>query len=376
MAEKRDYYEVLGVAKDASEADIKKAYRTLAKKYHPDANPGNKEAEEKFKEASEAFAVLGDTEKRAKYDQYGHAAFDPSMGGQGFDGFDMNDIFSQFSDIFGGGFGGFGDLFGGGARQSSQRKGGPQRGRDLETEVTISFLEAAFGCKKTITMTVYDACPSCGGSGAKAGTKPETCPKCGGQGRVRVQQQSMFGVIQSVRACPDCGGVGTVIRERCAQCGGNGRVRTTKTYDIEIPAGIDDGQRVRLAGKGEPGLLGGPAGNLYVDINVKPDPKFSRQDTDVFSAVTISFAQAALGDEIEVDTIDGKVQYPIAPGTQNGTRFRLRGKGIVQLQSKNLRGDHYVTVNVAVPKKMNEAQKKALRAYAEAMGEGEIGKKK
>ena len=375
MAEqKRDYYEVLGVGKDATEQEIKKAYRVLAKKYHPDANPGDKTAEAKFKEASEAYAVLSDADKRAKYDRYGHSAFDPASGGaSGFDGFDMGDI---FSDIFGGGgfggFGGFGDIFGGGRQRS---RSGPQRGNDMQASMEITFTEAAFGCKKKIDLWMYDNCDHCGGTGAKPGTKAETCSRCGGSGQVRVQQQTMLGTMTSVHACPDCNGTGKIIREKCPQCGGSGKMRVKKTFEVDIPAGIDVGQRIRMTGKGEPGTQGGPNGDLYVTFSVQPDPIFSRQGYDVFSGVRISFAQAALGSEIEIPTIDGKVKYTIAPGTQTGTRFRLRGKGIPYLRNANQRGDHYVTVTVDVPTRMNERQKEALRKYAEEMGEGEIKEK-
>ena len=367
MAEqKRDYYEVLGVAKDATEQEIKKAYRVLAKKYHPDANPGDKEAEAKFKEASEAYAVLSDADKRAQYDRYGHSAFDPASGGaSGFEGFDMGDI---FGDIFGGGsFSSFGDIFGGGR---SRQLSGPQKGEDLQVSMEITFMEAAFGCKKQIDLWMYDNCTNCGGTGAKPGTKVETCSRCGGTGQVRVQQQTMFGTMASVHACPECNGTGKMIREKCPKCGGTGRVRVKKTFEVEIPAGIDVGQRIRMSGKGEPGLQGGPNGDLYVTFSIKPDPQFSRQGYDVFSNVNITFAQAALGAELEIPTIDGKVKYSIAPGTQNGTRFRLRGKGIPYLRSTQ-RGDYYVTVTVDVPTRLNERQKEALRNFAEEMGEGE-----
>ena len=365
--EKRDYYEVLGVSKDATEQDIKKAYRVLAKKYHPDANPGDKQAEAKFKEASEAYAVLSDADKRAKYDRYGHSAFDQAGGASGFEGFDRGDI---FGDIFGsggfGGFGGFGDIFGGGR---SRQRSGPQRGSDLQTSMEITFMEAAFGCKKQIDLWMYDNCTTCGGTGAKPGTQAETCSRCGGTGQIRVQQQTMLGAMTSVHSCPDCNGTGKIIRDRCPKCGGTGRVKVKKTFEVDIPAGIDVGQRIRMSGKGEPGTMGGPNGDLYVTFSVKPDPVFSRQGYDVFSGVTISFAQAALGAEIEIQTIDGKVKYTIAPGTQTGTRFRLRGKGIPYLRSANQRGDHYVTVTVEVPTKLNERQKEALRKFAEEMGE-------
>ncbi len=358
MAEKRDYYEVLGVDKSASDQEIKKAYRVLAKKYHPDANPDNAEAEAKFKEASEAYAVLSDSEKRAKYDQFGHSAFDPNQGGTGFEGFDFSDI---FGDLFG-----FGDIFGGGR----SRAAAPQRGNDIQTRVELTFLEAAFGCKKTVDIWAYDDCPDCSGSGAKSGTQPETCPTCRGTGQMRVQQQTMFGTMSSVRTCSTCGGTGKYIREKCDRCGGSGRIKSKKTYEVNIPAGIDAGQSVRMPGKGEPGTLGGPRGDLYITVSIKADPFFSRQGYDVFCAVPISFTQAALGDNLVIKTIDGEVQYTISPGTQPGTRFRLKGKGIPYLRgSNNQRGDQYVTVNIEVPKKLNDEQKKALIAFSQTMGE-------
>ena len=366
--EKRDYYEVLGVAKDASEQEIKKAYRVLAKKYHPDANPGDKEAEAKFKEATEAYAVLSDAEKRSKYDQFGHAAFDPTAGGtSGFEGFDFNDV---FSDLFGGGFGGFGgfgDIFGGG--YSSRSRSGAVRGSDLQTTMDITFREAAFGAKKKLDLQMDDRCPECGGTGAKPGTQPETCSQCHGTGQVRVQSQTMFGVMQTVRACPTCGGKGKVIKEKCTKCSGRGIVRSKKSFEVNVPAGIDMGQRIRLPQQGEPGENGGPNGDLYVSFNILSDPQFSRQGYDVYSSINVTFPQAALGAEIEVPVLDGAVKYTINPGMQSGTRFRLRGKGIPNLRNKNQRGDHYVTVNVEVPTRMTEKQKEALRAYASEMGE-------
>ncbi len=364
MAEKRDYYEVLGVDKSATDQDLKRAYRKLAKKYHPDANPGNKEAEEKFKEASEAYAVLSDKEKRAQYDQFGHAAFEGGAGGAGgFGGFDFSDIFSSFGDIFGGG--GFSDIFGGGSRG---RRNGPQPGHDVQTRIEISFKEAAFGCKKNVDLWVYDTCPECSGSGAKKGTRPETCPTCHGSGQQRVQQQTMFGTMASIRTCSTCGGTGQIIREKCEQCGGTGRIKVKKTYEINIPAGIDAGQSVRMPGKGEPGTQGGPNGDLYITVMVKPDEIFTREGYDLYCSVPISFVQAALGDTLTIPTLDGKVEYLIEPGTQTGTRFRLRGKGIPYLRNNAQRGNLYVTVNVEVPKKLTEHQKKLLKEFGESMG--------
>lgn len=363
MAEKRDYYEVLGVEKNATDQDLKRAYRKLAKQYHPDANPGDKEAEEKFKEASEAYAVLSDQEKRAQYDQFGHAAFEGGAGGAGgFGSFDFSDIFSSFGDIFGGG--GFGDIFGGGSR----RRGGPQPGHDVQTRLEITFEEAAFGCKKNVDLWVYDHCPECDGNGAKKGTKPETCPTCHGSGQQRVQQQTMFGTMASVRTCSTCGGTGQYIREKCEKCTGTGRIKVRKTYEINIPAGIDAGQSIRMSGKGEPGSQGGPNGDLYITVMVRPDSRFTREGYDLYCSIPISFVQAALGDTLTIPTLDGQVQYDISAGTQTGTRFRLRGKGVPYLHREGQRGDLYVTVNVDVPRKLNDQQKKLLKEFGESMG--------
>jgi chaperone protein DnaJ len=370
LAEKRDYYEVLGVERNATDQDIKRAYRRLAKKYHPDVNPGDKEAEAKFKEASEAYAVLSDEEKRAKYDQFGHSAFEGAGGGDGgfggFGGFgDMGDI---FGDIFG-------DLFGGGSGRRT--KNGPTRGQDVQSSLDITFTEAAFGCKKNVELWVFDNCDQCNGTGAKAGTKPETCPNCHGSGQMRVQQQTMFGAMTSVRTCSTCGGTGKIIKEKCTRCNGGGRIKVKKTFEVNIPAGIDTGQSIRMSGKGEPGAQGGPNGDLFITVTIRPHPFFSRQGYDVYCSVPISFAQAALGDELEIPTIDGKAQYTIEEGTQTGTRFRLRGKGIPYLRNSNQRGDQYVTVNVEVPKKLNDKQKELLRQFASAMGEDDVhGQKK
>ena len=382
MAEsKRDYYEVLGVAKDADDAALKKAYRTLAKKYHPDTNPGDKEAEAKFKEASEAYAVLSDPEKRKQYDQFGHAAFDGSSGYGGFGGFDANnfdatDFFSGiFGDLFGGGggggFGGFGG-FGGGTRNASSAA----QGANLRTAVRISFEEACFGTEKELTLNLKDECGHCHGTGAKEGTSPETCKRCGGSGQVAETRQTMFGVMRNIAACPDCGGKGKVIKDKCPHCRGTGYIQSRKTIKVNIPAGIDNGQSVRVRGKGEPGVNGGPRGDLLVEVVVSPSPEFSREDVDIFSVKQISFAQAALGDTIKIKTIDGEVEYQLKPGTQPESRIRLRGKGVPYLRSSSQRGDHYVTFRVRVPEYLNNAQKKALEAYDEACGGTlETGKK-
>ena len=368
---KRDYYEVLGVPKDADDAAIKKAYRVLAKKYHPDANPGDKEAEAKFKEASEAYAILSDAEKRRQYDQFGHAAFD-GMGGPG--GFDPNsaefqDIFGDiFSDLFGGGFGGFSG-FGGFGGSRGSRANQPMRGASVRTSVRLSFEEAVFGCEKEVTINYREVCENCHGSGAKPGTQPETCAKCKGQGRIVYTQQSLFGTVQNVAECPDCHGSGKVVKEKCSTCHGSGYNTTRKTFKVSIPAGVDNGQSVRLSGAGEPGTNGGPRGDLLVEVVVSQHPIFKRQDVNLFSTVPITFSKAALGGPIRVKTIDGEVEYEVKAGTQTDTKVRLKGKGVPSLRNKNVRGDHYITLVVQVPTTMTAKQKEALKAYKEAMGE-------
>ena len=352
MAEKkRDYYEVLGVERSATEDDLKRAYRKLAKKYHPDINPGDKEAEEKFKEATEAYGVLSDPEKRRQYDQFGHSAFEGGAGGYG--GFDPNGM--DFSDIFGG-FGSiFGDLFGGGASRGTGR--GPQRGADLRVVVHLSFEEAIFGCTKEIELMMKDTCPTCGGSCAKPGTSPVTCSECGGSGQVRRTQQSIFGMMQNISVCPQCGGSGKIIPEKCPNCRGNGYIASRKKIHIAIPAGIDNDQSVRIRDKGEPGKNGGPRGDLLVQVSVKPHPQFRREGNNIYSTVLISFAQAALGCDIYVDTVDGEVIYTVKPGTQTDTRIRLKGKGVPSIRNKNSRGDQYFTLFVQTPTKLNAAAK-------------------
>ena len=378
MAQKRDYYEVLGVDKNADDATIKKAYRQLAKKYHPDANPGDKEAEEKFKEAGEAYAVLSDPKKRAAYDQYGHAAFDPnSAAGQasGFGGFDFGGM--DFTDIFSDLFGSFGGFGGGGGRSyySSGGFGGgysnaPQKGQSLRAAIRITFEEAITGCEKELEINYKDTCKSCGGSGAKAGTSPVTCERCKGRGKITVTQNSpFFGQMQTVTTCPDCQGKGKVIKEKCPDCRGTGYITTKKRFKVNVPAGIDNGQAVRLAGAGEPGINGGPRGDLLVEITVSPHPIFKRQGTSIFSTVPVSFAKMALGGPLRIKTVDGMVEYQIKPGTATDTKVRLRGKGVPMLNNKNVRGDHYVTLVVHVPENLNREQKKALTAYAKACGE-------
>ena len=362
MAEqKRDYYEVLGVDKNADDAALKKAYRALAKKYHPDMNPGDKEAEKKFKEASEAYAVLSDPEKRRQYDQFGHAAFDGGAGGAGgFGGFDFNgaDIGDIFGDIFG-------DLFGG-RRGSAGARSGPMKGANLRTSVRITFEEAVFGTEKEIELTVKEECKTCHGTGAKPGTSPETCPKCGGKGQVVFTQQSFFGTVRNVQACPDCGGTGKIIKEKCTDCHGSGFVPMKKRFAVTIPAGIDNGQCKRLAGQGEPGINGGSRGDVLVEVIVGQHPIFQRQDTNIYSTVPVSFAVAALGGEVVIDTVDGKVIYDVKAGTQTDTRVRLKGKGVPSLRNKDLRGDHYVTLVVQTPEHLSAEAKELLRKFDEA----------
>ena len=364
MAEtKRDYYEVLGVPKDADEAALKKAYRVLAKKYHPDANPGDKEAEAKFKEASEAYSVLSDPEKRRKYDQFGHAAFEGGAGGAGgYGGFDFNgaDMGDIFGDIFG-------DFFGGGRSAYGRSSNGPMRGANLRTGVRITFEEAIFGCEKEIELTLKDECPKCHGTGAKPGTSPVTCPKCNGKGKIVYTQQSFFGQVQNVQTCPDCRGTGKIVKDKCPDCYGTGYISSKKKIQVKIPAGIDNGQSIRIAGKGEPGTNGGERGDLLVEVTVSRSPVFIRQETSIFSTVPISFTTAALGGPIKIKTVDGEVEYEVKPGTQTDTKVRLRGKGVPSLRNKNIRGDHYVTLVVTVPEKLNEEQKEALKRFDDAM---------
>ena len=360
MAEqKRDYYEVLGVDRNADDATLKKAYRQLAKKYHPDMHPGDKEAEAKFKEASEAYAVLSDAEKRRQYDQFGHAAFEGGAGG-GAGGFDFSGM--DFSDIFGDIFG---DFFGGGARRTSN---GPMKGSNIRTSIRIKFEEAVFGCEKEIELTLKDECPTCKGSGAKPGTSKKTCPKCGGKGKIVVTQQSLFGMMQNVTTCPDCNGTGQIIEEKCSDCRGTGYIAKKKRIQVSIPAGIDNGQCVRIREKGEPGINGGPRGDLLVEVRVAPSDKFERNGYDVYSIAPISFAQAALGGEVIIETLDGRVSYEVTPGTQTNTRIRLKGKGVPSLRNANTRGDQYVTLVVQVPTSMNAAAKEALRTFDENCG--------
>lgn len=363
MAEaKRDYYEVLGVGRDADDAAIKKAYRALAKKYHPDMNPGDKEAEKKFKEASEAYAVLSDSEKRRQYDQFGHAAFEGGAGGAGgFGGFDFNG--ADFSDIFGDIFG---DLFGG--RRGGRGGNGPMKGANIRKSIRITFEEAVFGCEKELDLILKDPCEDCHGTGAKPGTSPETCQKCGGRGQVVYTSQSFFGTVQNVQTCPNCGGSGKVIKEKCAKCAGTGYTSSRKKIKVSIPAGIDNGQSVRIRDKGEPGVNGGPRGDLLVEVTVSHHPIFQRQDVHIFSTVPVSFAVAALGGDIRIKTVDGDVLYTVKPGTKTDTKVRLKGKGVPSLRNSQVRGDHYVTLVIQTPERLSAEAKEALRRFDELSG--------
>ena len=372
MADKRDYYEVLGVSKDADEATIKKAYRKLAKKYHPDINPGDKEAEAKFKEASEAYAVLSDADKRRQYDQFGHAAFE-NGGGGGAGGFDFGDMGDIFSDIFGGDI--FGGMFGGGGR--SRNSNGPRRGADVRVNVRITFAESVTGTSKKIDVTLKDPCTKCNGTGAKPGTQPQTCSKCGGKGQVVYTQQSMLGMVRNVQPCPDCHGTGKIIKEKCPDCYGTGYISSKKTIEVSIPAGIDNGQCVRIQGKGEPGVNGGQRGDLLVAVMISADPEFERDGYNVFSNVKISYPTAVLGGEIKVRTVDGEVLYDVKPGTDSGSRVRLKGKGMPTVRNSAVRGEHYMTLIVDIPKKLSAEQKDALLEYDKTLtGEERTHKKR
>ena len=356
MADKRDYYEVLGVSKEASDDEIKKAYRKCAKQYHPDLHPGDKEAEAKFKEANEAYEVLSDKDKKARYDQFGHAGVDPNFGGSaggnpwggGVGGFDFSDIF----DMFGGGFGG--------ARRANPNA--PRQGSDCEASVVISFEEAAKGCKMTITYQQIENCSDCGGTGAEKGTQPKTCPDCGGTGQVRINQRTPFGVMQSSRTCDRCHGRGKIVDKPCPTCDGKGRVRRKKNIEVNIPAGIDDDQVVTVRGKGNAGTNGGPSGDLQVFVTVRPHAIFERRGNDVWLNMPITFTQAALGDDVEVPTLDGKVSYHIHEGTQPGDIFKLRGKGIPSIYGRGT-GDQYVQVTIEVPKNLSKKQKELLKEF-------------
>lgn len=363
MSDKRDYYEVLGVAKGAGDSEVKKAYRKLAKQFHPDMNPGDEAAEHKFKEATEAYEVLSDSEKRAKYDQFGHAAF-ANGGGGGAGGYgggfgDMGDI---FGDIFG-------DFFGGGGGSRRRNPNAPTKGANLRASMTLNFEEAVFGVDKDMNITVSEVCETCHGNGAKPGTKPETCNVCHGSGQVRYNQQTLFGNVQSVKTCHVCNGSGKMIKEKCPTCHGAGYEKKKKKISVSIPAGIDHGQTIRLKGKGEPGTNGGPRGDVLLTIYVKQHEHLVRDGYDIYYEMPISFVQAALGDELEVPTLDGNVKYDMKAGTQTHTRFRLRGKGVPHLNNERIRGDQYVTVLVDVPKKLNADQQKILRDFADISGD-------
>ena len=358
MADKRDYYEVLGLQKGASDDEIKKAYRKAAKENHPDLHPGDTEAEARFKEANEAYAVLSDPDKKAKYDQFGFAGVDPNYGA-GAGGFTGD--FGDLGDIFGDIFSAFGGGFGGSTRQTNRN--GPRRGESLRVRLTISFEEAAFGCKKDISIARTEQCAECKGTGCEPGTTPEVCPECKGTGTVRVQQRTMFGVMQSTGPCRKCGGSGKIIHSPCPHCRGNGSVRAQKTINVSIPAGIDDGETISLRGQGNAGSNGGPAGDLLVTVSVRPSPTFQREGSNIFVTTSLSFVQAALGTEIQVPTLEGPVSLNIPEGTQTGSTFRLRGKGMPNPRG-GLRGDQFVTVELETPKNLTSRQKELLREFA------------
>lgn len=371
MADKKDYYEVLGVDKSASEDEIKKAYRKMAKKYHPDLHPGDSEAEKNFKEVNEAYEILSDPTKKSRYDQFGHAGVDPNFGAGGggaggFGGFgDFGDLGDLFGSFFGGGFGG----------GRTQNPNAPRRGADTSTTVNLSFEEAAKGCKKTIKVTRIENCTDCNGSGAAPGTSPKTCPNCHGTGHINVTQRTPFGAMQSTRVCDTCRGTGKIIDNPCKTCAGKGKVRRTKEQTIDIPAGVDDGQYVNIRGGGDMGSNGGPAGDLHVNISVRPHPIFERSGFDVFCEIPITYSQAVLGSKIVVPTLDGKVEFTIPAGTQNGDRFKLKGKGIQRLNYGG-RGDQYVEVNIEVPKNLSKKQQELLKKFDEELSDSNYKKRK
>ncbi len=378
MAEKRDYYEVLGLGKNATDAEIKSAYRKLAKKYHPDLNPGDKTAEEKFKEVNEANDVLSDPEKRKRYDQFGFAGVDPNYGagqggygggfGGGFNGAGGVDLGDIFGDLFGGGFGGFGG-------SSRANPNAPRKGHDIQASVILTFEEAAHGCTKKVTLNRQQTCPDCNGSGCEPGSSPETCTQCNGRGYVVTQQRTPFGVMQSQQPCPHCGGRGTIIKNPCKTCRGTGKTSARKTLEVKIPAGINDDQNIALRGQGDAGTNGGPAGDVIVHVTVKTDAVFERDGYDVYVRVPITYSQAVLGAEIEVPTVDGKVAQKIPEGTQSGTKFRLRGQGIQYLNGRG-RGDQYVIVDVEIPKKLNRTQREALKSFEDSLKDDNYEKRK
>ena len=367
---KRDYYEVLGVAKTANDDEIKKAYRSLAKKYHPDMNPGDKEAEVKFKEVNEAYAVLSDSEKRQKYDRFGHAAFDPTQGGggSGFGGFGGFGADFDFGDIFS-------SFFGGGGGGSRSRQNMPMEGEDVATRITVTFDEAAFGCKKEVNFARIESCPDCSGSGAEKGTHPETCQHCRGTGRVTVQQQTMLGYMQTQKACSECRGSGKIIKSPCKNCNGKGRIKVNKKLEVNIPAGIDNRQNIILRSQGSAGLNGGPSGDLIIEIRVKEDKIFERDGNNIYCEVPISFVEAALGAEIDVPKLGGGTEkFKIPEGTQSGTNFTIKGKGIPDINTKR-KGDLVLTVQVETPKNLTQEQKKLLEAFGNSLGENNGAKK-
>lgn len=362
MADKRDYYEVLGVEKSATDAELKSAYRKLAKKYHPDFNKDNKEAEEKFKEVNEAYEVLSNAEKRQKYDQFGHAGVDPNFGaggyGGGFGGFEDFDLGDIFGSFFGGGFGGGGQT----------RRNAPQRGESLRVNLILTFEEAAFGCTKEINITKTEKCAKCGGNGAEPGTQAETCAACHGTGTVKTTRRTPLGVISQQGVCPTCHGSGKIIKTPCSKCGGTGKERVSKKLSVNVPAGIDDGQTISLRGEGNAGTNGGPSGDVLISVSVRPHHILIRDGINTHCEVPITYAQAVLGAEIEVPTLDGKVKYTIPEGTQTGTVFRLRGKGVPVLNSSR-RGDQLVRVNIEVPKNLSKKQKELLQEFAKSVGD-------
>ena len=364
-AEKRDYYEVLGVDKSASEDEIKRAYKKMARKYHPDLNPDNKEAEEKFKEVNEAYEVLSDSDKKARYDQFGFAGVDPNYGAgagggaYGAGGFDFGDLGDIFGSFFGGGFG----------------PNAPQRGESIRLSVTISFEEAAFGCEKEVSVDRYETCAVCHGSGCADGTSPEVCPDCHGSGQVQVRRQTPMGVFATTSPCGRCGGKGRIIKTPCTACRGSGLERKRRTIQAKIPAGIDNGQTISIRGQGHAGKNGGPSGDLLITITVRPHELFRREGTSVLCEAPITFAQAVLGAELEIPTIDGKVKYDLPEGTQSGTTFRLKGKGIPELNGRG-RGDQYVTVYIETPRNLNREQKEALKKFAESVGDNNYEERK
>jgi len=368
LADKRDYYEVLGVSKGCPEDEIKKAYRKLAKQYHPDLNPDNKDAEARFKEVNEAYEVLSDPQKKAKYDQFGHAGVDPSYGGAGGAGVGFDDLGDIFESFFGSGFG-----FGGSTR--TRNPNAPIKGADIRVSIPLDFMEAVKGAKKAINISHLQSCSVCAGTGAATGTQPETCAECGGTGSVRVSQRSPFGVVQTTRACSRCGGKGSIIKETCKTCAGKGRVRISKTLEVSVPAGIDDGQSFILRGEGDHGQNHGPAGDCVVTVNVRPDPLFERDGFDIWCEIPVTYAQAVLGDEIIVPTVDGKVSYNIPAGTQPGTVFRLRNKGVPYVNG-NGRGEQYVRAVLEVPKNLTTKQKEALRSLDELMTDKQYEKRR